>query len=362
MLYYFHYQEGDTTLYFSKAYTFRDWPISSFLVYIFSEIDLAQPSRAILFTRIVAAVAYVTRGDYWILSAYFSCFSFFGVSYLVSQMIQVWKSIKWPAIVTFFFYPTAVFWSSGLIKESLAFGGMGFLIGAVLSYVYIKKNSLGAIICAILGGVLLITLKYYIAALTVPFLTFLIFYKKSASWRIMPKSILKRVTVIIMGLLLPGLFFLRLISQNFRWERFFEILEISHNDILDKSSLSNRVEVLEVFSNAIDYLLNILYYMISGLFRPFILGEWLFPNWISIVENVFVLILLIFFMLRINTWKNHVTVESVLSIIYVLAASTILTYAIPNLGSIARFKVYYMPLLVLLLIYTLRKYLIDKRV
>ncbi|MDH5381038.1 MAG: hypothetical protein OEW75_09300, partial [Cyclobacteriaceae bacterium] len=122
-LYYYYYQQGDTIAYFSDAVYLRSFASSypiEYLKYIFfNEIhsdfgnyllysDFAP--RAVFFAKIVSIVNLLCFDNYWLTSLFFSLFSFTSLFLLCNILINVYKKLYFPAIVSLLFLPGFVFW------------------------------------------------------------------------------------------------------------------------------------------------------------------------------------------------------------------------------------------------------------
>src|SRR5690606_10865836 len=88
-----------------------------------SGLQLTDP-RAIFLTRIASVFDVLTQHNYWLISAWFSFIGFLGAWYLVVTLRRLIPSVGVAAVVAFLFLPSATFWSSGLIKETLAMAGL----------------------------------------------------------------------------------------------------------------------------------------------------------------------------------------------------------------------------------------------
>ncbi len=60
-------------------------------------------------------------------SLYFSAISFFSSWFLVQKINRLFEGVQPAAILGFLFFPSVVFWSAGVIKESLAMAALFFL-------------------------------------------------------------------------------------------------------------------------------------------------------------------------------------------------------------------------------------------
>ncbi|UXP33169.1 hypothetical protein N6H18_04270 [Reichenbachiella agarivorans] len=348
LLYQYHYDGGDTFYYYQQAliYVQRD----DFWRSVTETVLISDPVRAIWFSRCVAVLIYVTHADYWLCAIYFSVFSFLGVCYAVCKLTIWLPSLRLASIIALFYFPSTVFWSSGLLKESLAFAAVFIIVGFYAGLQSGPKRrwyDYMLLSCAL--GVLIV-LKYYIAALLLPALVFVWVYHWSenrmfATWPFWLKS-----GMLAAAMLLPVWFFLHSLSYNFSWEKFSVVIQSNHLFILSETHAANRLPVIHVTDTVLDDVINVLYFAFSGLFRPLIGESFYFPFWLSSVENTFLLIGAIGIFKRKVFIPPNLKPEILAMLAYVILCALFLSYSVPNLGTIARYKVYYLPFLVMLIV------------
>ena len=144
MVYLYYYQiPGDTFLFFEDSKKLTELARTDFLSYVrfllfdepthplWTEI-VYQQSRALFMVKITSLFGLITVDNYWITSLYFSVLSFMCAWRLTITIVGSFPSAKTAAIVAFLFFPSVVFWSSGLIKESIAMAALLFLSSAVV--------------------------------------------------------------------------------------------------------------------------------------------------------------------------------------------------------------------------------------
>ncbi|MGL1887544.1 MAG: hypothetical protein OCD76_13595 [Reichenbachiella sp.] len=362
MLYLYHYQPGDTWMYWQQVQLLMDQPIGDMLVAVMQPIDVSQPVRAIIFYRMVSIVALITQGDYWIVGLYFSCFSFLGASFFCDRVIRFFGILKWPVVISFMLVPSVVFWSSGLMKESLAFGAMCFYVSGMLDLVYGESMKKRMVASVLIGFVLLVMIKYYIAAVLVPLSVIWFFYKKNRRLNERVKLPLLRLLVVSVALILPFYVFLLWLSPNFQVSRFLMILNETHELVLSNTLPLNAVVPLISPEHWYSSIINGVHYSFSGLYRPLFFENTSFPAILSGIENaiLFVMSVMALVIAKKENFKK-MPAEWLLVALYVGVTALFISYSIPNYGSVARYKVYYIPFLVIPIIYLVQGYLFRKQ-
>ncbi|RJE71899.1 hypothetical protein BGP76_07390 [Reichenbachiella sp. MSK19-1] len=346
-LYSHYYSGGDTFAYFDEAVGLASLDSSAFWSEITASTLVSEPVRAIWFMRLVAVFIYVTGADYWLTTVVFSVVSFLGTVYVV-RAFSLWdRTFKWPAVLAFMFVPSVVFWSSGLLKESLGGAALCSIVGFYAVFRSSRQLGVGDVFFMVLSILYLGIFKYYIAAMLVPAVVFLFLIQFSKSW--LPYwSEWQRASLIVGMLAFPVYVALTWLSPNFQMSRLIAVIQFNHELILSQSTTST-LEVLTVTGTFLDWGINGIYYMFSGLFRPFLFESWAFPVWLSAIENTLLLLITFFALSRKGVLKKLFKIECIIAIVYVASCAALLSYSVPNLGTIARYKVYYFPVLILLL-------------
>ncbi len=120
---------------------------------VWKALTLQEP-RALFLSKVVSVFGLFTASNYWIISCYFSCLAFAGAWYLVKIIRRCNAHYTLAAVLAFLFFPSVVFWSSGIVKESLAMASLYFLSAVFLSYwetyihtvVYVDRGAGGGLV------------------------------------------------------------------------------------------------------------------------------------------------------------------------------------------------------------------------
>lgn len=360
IMYYSFYGSGDTIYYYDQAARLSELGIQDFLLAIFEDIPNDRPDRAIYYIRIAAVIKFFTGADYWMLSAYFSLFSFYGTFYLADKLVFSNSELKLPSIVAWLYFPSIVFWSSGLLKECLVFGALSLLVGYYCHFRSNQRLSIFQIFLAIVSLMIIVFLKYYIAAIFLPLLAFLILYH-SDIWNRWKVSIgMYKIIYSILLLLIPAVIFQYLLSPNLAFAQLWDIMLVNHNQLVQLNA-EGAIHTLNWFGGYLDVLINVPYLWFSGVFRP-VLGEsWSFPMVMSCLENTFILVLALLATFYSIKSKVKWSIEAIVIILYVGFLSVLLAFSSPNFGTLARFKIYFVPYLILLIIYQLQSLFYFKK-
>ncbi len=116
--------------------------------------------------KAATVVSYFSFNYYLIISLFFGFFSFIGIWKLFCTFADILgnRSVKLLAYVVLY-TPSIWFWGSGLIKESICMGALGWIVNILYRAFVLKKTSLKDILIVIANFYLLFTIKNYIAGI-----------------------------------------------------------------------------------------------------------------------------------------------------------------------------------------------------
>lgn len=151
--------------------------------------------------RMVAVLSFITLGSYSAITLIFSMISFAGVWRLYKFFYELYPHLHKQFAVAIIYLPTFVFWSSGILKDPLCTGMMGFLTFSVYNVLIKRKSIFKNSIVAIGSAIILGTVKMYILIAYLPFLLlFVVLYQVKNATAALTKILLLALTVIITGI------------------------------------------------------------------------------------------------------------------------------------------------------------------
>lgn len=353
LLYKFHYKGGDTFFYYQEAGTITNYFLGHpgrIIQIFFATLEIPdlkdgivfydQP-RALLFSKIISVFYLVTGGNYWIIGAFLSLINFICIHLLVSELNKGFKGIKKATVFAFYFLPTFVFWTSGLLKESLAIGALAVAVALVLRF--IRTEEYGKFkdwLYLIISAILLWELKYYYAAIAIPMLAgILIFNIASKRKKVHP--------VLLFAVFFAGVLSFSNLTYNLDFSRILTVIYDNHQ--IGLASSGNDAIHYHTFDGSLNgFLLNLPLAFFSGLFRPSIFDASNPLQFLAAVENlmVFVFSIAALWKLRQKIFVKNTFV--IATLMYVFSLCIFLAFAAPNFGTLSRYKVGYWPFFVLL--------------
>lgn len=368
LLYKYYYTFGDTWAFFNIAEELNkvaEVNFGDYLEYLiginddaFSSIYNNQP-RALFFVKILSVVNLMTGGNYWISSLYFSLFAFIGSWFTVSTFLKYYSEYRGAVIFSFFYFPSAVFWSSGIIKESLALGCIFIIAGIVLiSYKQWKLN-ISQAIAFLVSMLVLWYLKYYYAGV-IMLLVFALFITTFFTRKLdkLASRSFAQITLFF-SLIIVATLVVTQLHPNFYPHRMLGVIVDNYQAFVNISEPGDFVEFGSLETNAWSFIYYTPKALISGLFRPFI-GESLEPfKIITGLENLLLVVLFIYSLMKLPKFMdNNSRLLILTAILFIVILAVFLTISSPNYGTLIRYKTGFLPFFVLMI--TFRNHWVNK--
>lgn len=111
--------------------------------------------------RFTTLATFLGLGSYWNTSILMSLFCFWGTWLLFRSFAKKFPEYhKWLAL-SILFFPSFTFWASGISKESIAVGSMGYFIYVIYKLIFYRKNFIIFSILMVIGLYLIFIVKPY---------------------------------------------------------------------------------------------------------------------------------------------------------------------------------------------------------
>jgi len=354
LIYIYYYKGGDTWNFFNQAVLFNQVAFFSWgnfkHLFLFNNYELItgfeflnQP-RAILMIKLVAIINLITNNNYWLTSAFFSLFSFVGIWRFVTWAYQSFKLNK-IALLALVIWPSFLFWSSGVLKESIA---VGLIFWLIVEFFSLLKNDRS--ILRILGFMfalyLLFLIKYYFAVVLLVTLMEYGFMKliHAEQWKTR-KQFLVWFLFLFIGLGISGLLHPNLVLQNI-----LSVIIKNHNAFVGLSNSNNLIHFYYATSEWVWLLINTPKALFAGLFLPLGLSSQNLLYSLASIENGLLLVLVIRGVYKIkNRYLQSHFLLILASVTYIVLLTVFLSLSTPNLGTLARYKVAYIPVFLVMI-------------
>lgn len=120
-------------------------------------------------TRLVTIFSFFTFGKFMAINLIFSMISFTGVWRLFRFFYEQYPHMHKQFAIAILYLPTFIFWSSGILKDPICTGALGWITYSLYSIFYKKEHFIKSFLVLLLFGFLLISLKIYILVAYLPF-------------------------------------------------------------------------------------------------------------------------------------------------------------------------------------------------
>jgi hypothetical protein len=368
LIYTYYYTIGDTFGYFEDGKTLARIARTDFGSYlsflwagdetssIWPGLIFIQP-RALFFSKITSIFCLLSNDNYWIVCIYYSFISFLSGWYLVKKIIVFYPETMIAAVLSFLFFPSVVFWGSGLIKESFALAGLFFLSSMFLKAWNKQPTNVIEWLLILLSLWIVWKLKYYYLAVFLPVvITALITRILVSRFKI---ANFGGEIALWCGILLIPSSLVSVLHPNFYPYRLMDVVVSSNQEFQMISNSQDLIHYHELQATVGSIIQNIPLALVSGIFRPFITEAHGLLQIFGAIENLFLLVLFLFAIpavTRIARSKHRLLAFS--TIVFIAVLCVFLALSTPNYGTLSRYRVGFLPFFVFML--TIQNALINK--
>ena len=314
--------------------------------YMQTSSNFAVPKFAVVFS-------YLFFSSYLAISLVFSFFALLGCLQIYKVFADQFPNAKKQIAIACFFIPTVCFWSSGILKDSLTFGALGFLLNSTYNIFIRKRNFVSSIIWSAISISLLLVIKPYILLAFAPAMIILIF----THWSTAVKSkALKGIVFFLMlafGLLAGILFYQNLTSaeslKSYRTETILQQIDRQRN-VYESEALRDAGSNFSLGTEDVTGMFFLGF--VAAYFRPFLweVGSPIMA--LSAAESLLFLLLLLFVMYKVGVYRALKLIFSNPLILFCFIFSLLFGGAVGtstgNFGTLVRYKIPGLPFFMLL--------------
>ena len=216
MIYQFYYSGGDTFNYWQYGSrwiweAFLDDPLLGLQLIFTSGENLPEAyiytsriwyfgdSHSYLIVRIAAFFDLFTFHTYGATALFFAVFSFSGLWAMYSALDRKYPNTRW--LHLFLFIPTVFFWGSGILKDTITLGALGWLTYACINIIEFRQRNVLQWMIGLLAAYIIFNIKIYILICFIPTIFIWLFLKNSRQI----KNVVVRVLVLPLLFLFFGL-------------------------------------------------------------------------------------------------------------------------------------------------------------
>ncbi len=314
-------------------------------------IGYLKSNSNFLVIKLVAILSFFTFGKYIIINLCFSMISYSGVWRLYKFFYEHFPHLHKKLALAIIYLPTFIFWSSGILKDPLCTGMLGWMTYSLYSIFEKKQSLIKNIIIAFFAGYILYVVKVYIL---IAYLPFYALYLILGSLKQITNKILKiGLGAIVVGASIAGFF---VIADKLKEELgFFAMDKIAESVKTQQTifiNMSDRAE--SSFSLGVEYdgsmssLLKIApAAIVATFFRPYLWESKKISTLLSSLESLALMILTLFVLLKAGPYKFIKTIFTNSMVFFCFFYSVLFAIFVGattlNFGTLVRYKIPSLP-------------------
>lgn len=349
LLYLYVFQKGDTFRFFHDGVLLADWAVEQpreFLAFlwrsnetfsVWHQLNITEP-RSLFFSKLLSLMCLLAGNNYWLCALWLALISFVSSWLLVQRLSALHPEHSASFAIAFLLWPSVIFWSSGVLKESIALAAIFWLTRLTLEWAATRTFSLSVLFQALFCFWIAWNLKYYWIGLLAPFLALVAGRSYRIFWRIALVALAILIAILVWHPNLNPNRVLNVITDNYNQYHFLT----GGNNTFHFENLRPTWQSVMLSSPAALW---------CGLYRPFVWEGTTFFHMLAAIENGVLLILTVFMVVRFRL--APVLRGWLLPLLgYALLECIFLTLSTPSWGTLTRYRVGMLPFFVLFVLLT----------
>ncbi|WP_345220768.1 hypothetical protein [Hymenobacter koreensis] len=179
LIYQFYYQGGDTLNYFNESKAIYDafWDSPSIGIRLLLSNDGSydpdmgkyvalihwyDAQTEYFVVKVCGFLSLFCFHSYSVVALMFAILSFSGVWALYNTFLRLYPHLYKQLAISVFFIPSVFFWGSGISKDALCIGALGWLFYGFYNLLVSRTRPVAAIMALLIGGIVLQSVKIYI--------------------------------------------------------------------------------------------------------------------------------------------------------------------------------------------------------
>lgn len=382
----YFFKEGDTFMYFTggldfKRFLFTKFPENLNLLFLpaedygnFYKLNADNlnnfgymSSTGNLFTaKISGFFSLFTFDGYLLTSLFFGLFAFSGMWRLFVVFSRIYPELSKQLSWCFLFLPSIVYWGSGVMKDSICLGAIGWLFSSFYLFFVLKEKNKFLLLFIALSVFVLYNVKSYIAFTLCAVLLIWLIVNFFTSIKNRMVRIFASIAALFFGMTLLFAFSDELIS-NINEEAVYLISDTvtgasKNYEIVNADGSASLSNIGDIQPNISSIVSKVPIAVGNALFRPYIWEAKKLNILMSALENAFFLFFTLYIFIRGRIFIPLIKIFSnqliFFSFIFSLLFAVLIGLTCFNYGSLVRYKLPILPfysLMLVLLHYTDKK-------
>jgi hypothetical protein len=319
--------------------------------YVSQMLWFGKGSNEYFVVRMAGLGAIIGLNTYTVTALLFSVVSFSGMWVMYITFAKIRPQIYKQLATAVFFLPSVFFWGSGLLKDSLCIGALGWLFYAFYRGAIEKKNIIRCFIVGVLAASTILSMKVYILLAFVPPAALWILNENTARIRSTTVRLLVKPLFFLLGVAI-AIYAMGAIAETdarFKLDNIGEQSKITATYLqgISQKEQGSGYNIGEQDGTLSGMAKLAPQAMVVTLFRPF-LWEARNPTMLlSALEAIYFLILTVRILLRVGLVKSIRVISSVpvLTLCFVFSLIFAISVGISsgNFGTLVRYKIPLMP-------------------
>ena len=305
--------------------------------------------------RLAAFFSFFTFNRYLLNNLFFSMLSFTGIWHLFKFFYALYPHLFRQIAIAVLFMPNFVFWSSGVLKDPVCIGALGWITYALFEVLVKKKRLLRNSIILFIAGYFLAILKLYILVSYVP-IFFLFIVLKNISF---VNNKFLRILLLPVLLILSAFGFIAINNKMAEEMDKFAITELANNMTKTQNAYSAVLEGNDSkFSLGVEFDGSPLSLVkmapaaiIASLFRPFIWEVRKISQLLAAFESLGLLLFTFFTIWKVGISffiRNIIKDPAILyCFLFAILFALFVGATTPNFGTLVRYKIPCVPFYVM---------------
>lgn len=330
---------------------------------------MKSPSEAIII-KMGSIISLFTFGSYLSISYIISFFALLGSWKMYRTFNFIYPHLHKELAIAILFIPSIFFWGTGLMKDPIVLGALGYLVYSTHSLFFLKKQKIKNILLVIISTYLLVTIKVYIiVAFYPPFiLWFFLKYKNKIRNKVFRRLSSPIFLLFSVGLLVTFYNLFKDSLGKYSLENVVDTISITSSYLKSQTELAggSGYDLGEFDPSFLGLLSKVPKAINVTLFRPYL---WEIKKVINIpaaFESFLTLLFTIYVLLKLGLIKTIKTIFNNPELLFCLGFSLVLAFAAglstSNFGSLVRYKLPCIPFYFIALVILYDKHKQKRRI
>lgn len=304
---------------------------------------LSEQPRSRFFLGLLAPIVWLSGKSYIFTSLVFSTVSFISSIFFARTCLDHFKVEKLSVLIPILFIPSVIFWSSGILKDTLGLSAIYIIAAVTINVLYKSRVNVLEVFLALLSLVILFFLKHYLFVGAIIFVS-----------AVLVIQVLKHIQGPIKWFIPVFLAALIVWSAKsahsyLRPSRLPLTLYENSQIILEKSGSTTDVYLEEPSWSQLA--IKSPEALILGLFRPTFFDKLPTIGLVHKIENLLLIVLTILSVILLFRYRYKVDWKIVgPALLAITILAIFISLSTPNFGSLVRYRSAYLPFFTLLIV------------